>query len=83
MKPGSGAVHKACAEVCLLGDIPRDAGGSGTEEQEIWLYAHTSGRFEHIDNHFTSCRGDGGGVRYTAKKSDLRYIRVDKHGFRG
>ncbi len=83
MKPGSGAVHKACAEVCLLGGIPAMLVVRGPEDKKygyMLTQADGSSLSTTISHHAAETVVVSGTLQ---KKGDLLYIRVDKHGFRG
>lgn len=82
MKPGAGTIHKACAEVCLLGDIPPMLVAKDARNQKFGYLLTAANR--------------SSGSRYLAKfaaeavqvtgqlqqQGDLLFIKVDDDGIR-
>jgi len=78
MKPGSGSVHKACAEVCLLGGIPAMLLVRG-ENQKNYGYMLTNENGGSLSKELSSRAAESIEVAgILEKKGDLLYIKIAK-----
>ncbi|MGB5705486.1 MAG: hypothetical protein WBM41_01535 [Arenicellales bacterium] len=83
MKPGEGSVHKACAEVCLIGGIPsmlvvRD--GDGRKYGYILTLPDGSSASTALSGRAADKVGVTGELM---QKGDLIYIKISPDGLRG
>ncbi len=82
MKPGAGKIHKACAEVCLLGGIPPLLVAKDARRQKFgYLVARAdgSGAAELLARHAAEPVRISGQLR---QQGDLLYIAMDENGIR-
>ena len=82
MRPGAGKIHKACAEICLLGGIPPLLVAKNAHHQKYgYLIAHAdgSGAAELLARYVAEPVQISGQLQ---QQGDLLYIAMDDNGIR-
>lgn len=80
MKPGAGAIHKSCAEVCLLGGIPSMLVAKASDDRK---YGYILVRPDGSPASALTAKLAGEAVRITGeleRRGDLLYLRMAENG---